>query len=105
MTHSLTHGSFERPFRCLDEPSPLITIPVLRQVRIVNQTSEVDEARYSSISPLQPIDDMFRIEDNVIDIGLIIIIDVGLIIIRASLQCSDAMFRIVIDMSQSHVSL
>jgi len=35
----------------------------------VNQTSEVDEARYSSISPLQPIDDMFRIEDNVIDIG------------------------------------
>ena len=61
----------------LDEPSPLITIPVLRQVRIVNQTSEVDEARYSSISPLQPIDDMFRIEDNVIDIGLIIIIDIS----------------------------
>ena len=51
-------------------------ISVLRQVRIVNQTSEVDEARYSSISPLQPIDDMFRIEDNVIDIGLIIIIDI-----------------------------
>ena len=80
-------------------------ISVLRQVRIVNQTSEVDEARYSSISPLQPIDDMFRIEDNVIDIGLIIIIDVGLIIIRASLHCNDAMFRIVIDMCLSHVSL
>jgi len=42
---------------------------VNRQVRIVNQTSEVDEDRYSSIAPLQPIDDMFRIEDNVIDIG------------------------------------
>jgi len=42
---------------------------VNRQVRIVNQTSEVDKARYSSISPLQPIDDMFKIEDNVIDIG------------------------------------
>ena len=80
-------------------------ISVLRQVRIVNQTSEVDEARYSSISPLQPIDDMFRIEDNVIDIGLIIIIDVGLIIIRASLHCNDAMFRIVIDMCLLHVSL
>ena len=72
-------------------------ISVLRQVRIVNQTSEVDEARYSSISPLQPIDDMFRIEDNVIDIGLIII--------RASLHCNDAMFRIVIDMCLLHVSL
>ena len=35
----------------------------------MNQTSEVDEDRYSSIAPLQPIDDMFRIEDNVIDIG------------------------------------
>ena len=40
-----------------------------RQVRIVNQTSEVDKARYSTIAPLQPIDDMFRIEDNIIDIG------------------------------------
>ena len=35
----------------------------------MNQTSEVDKARYSSIAPIQPIDDMFRIEDNVIDIG------------------------------------
>ena len=42
---------------------------IFRQVRIVNQTSEVDEARYSSIAPLQPINDMFRIEGNVIDIG------------------------------------
>ena len=35
----------------------------------MNQTSEVDKARYSSIAPIQPIDDMFRVEDNVIDIG------------------------------------
>ena len=42
---------------------------VIRQVRIVNQTSEVDKARYSSIAPIQPIDEMFRVEDNVIDIG------------------------------------
>ena len=50
----------------------------------MNQTSEVDEERYSSIAPLPPVDDMFRIEDNVIDIGLTIIMMICLELIEDS---------------------
>ena len=44
----------------------------------------MDEERYSNIAPLPPVDDMFRIEDNVIDIGLTVIMMICLEFIEDS---------------------